>query len=325
MAIYMAALTRKFSTTQRKPVIACKTSSSSAFEFALILTERTARHSTRIGIFSACLAGLIGVSGISSVYGYDKTALLLREQTLLTTAKQQESVGDLHGAELTYLNARQLARQLSPDSYHVETDVLAQLANVYAKEKEFVLAEKTYKERLDILLRHQRDTDLDVGTALFDLQSFYDRTGRLEEATAMMGRAIIFYQRCKERASLSGVCDRRLAEVQGLYGAYLFEHNHPAAAEPYLMAVADRPDSGVRPEVLEAALVALDAISVKKANMDEARRFGNRAIRLRAQVPASTSRPISRLTTALTLALAELHLRRVWRFEPDRRRQRTRL
>lgn len=212
-------------------------------------------------------------------------ALLLQEQATLNKAKQNETSGKLVAAEKDYLRARLIARQLPPEAYHVETDILRDLANLYAKEKNFDNAERAYKERLTLLTAKQKDVDLDVGIALFDLQSFYGATGRWPDAEKMTKQAMQFYEQCKVDPKLAKTCDRRLADVQAFAGVYLFEHHQYTEAEPYLRIVAARADNEVRPMMLEASLIGLAAICFQDGREEESKMIASRAWELRSKYP----------------------------------------
>ena len=114
-------------------------------------------------------------------------------------------------------------------------------------------AESVYKERLAILLAHQEPSgrpDLDIGIALFDLQSVLDAANlsseaRDAEALSYVERARSFYEQCKERfPDLVKTCDRRLADVEGTHGTVLALKKHFDEALPFLKSVTDRPTRG---------------------------------------------------------------------------------
>ncbi|MGA8029062.1 MAG: tetratricopeptide repeat protein [Bryobacteraceae bacterium] len=210
--------------------------------------------------------------------------ILLKEHALLDHAREDEAHGNLRGAEALYLRGRVLARQLPPEDYHVETDILRALANVHIKEKQLEHAETVYEERLALLLSRRKGIDLDIGIALFDLEVLYDGVGRQQEAERMIERATQFYNECKGDQNLATTCDRRLAYVQGFQGVFLFEHQRSREAEPYLRIVAARPDQGLRPALLESALIALAAIRSRSGDLEEAIQLARR-FAIAKQVP----------------------------------------
>jgi hypothetical protein len=153
--------------------------------------------------------------------------------------------------------------------------------------KDRVKAEAVYKERLDILVANQKAgtrPDLDIGIALFELQSeLSDPIDTLKDAdeTAYMEQARRFYEQCKAGfPDLRSICDRRLADVEGLHGSLLTLKKRFDEAIPFLKAVTDRPDSGVRKEVLTGALKGYATILILQGRAAEAVPFVQRAQRL---------------------------------------------
>ncbi|MDQ2710888.1 MAG: tetratricopeptide repeat protein [Acidobacteriota bacterium] len=215
---------------------------------------------------------------------------LSEEQLAFARAARLEANGDLAGAEMEFLTARTLARRMSVEDYHPEVLVLWNLGRLYSKEKKLEKAEEIYKERLKILETKSKPADLELGTALFDLQGLYEGMDREADAKAMMQRGVDFYNSCKRSRQAGAVCDRRLADVQGLYGDYLFNKHQFAEAEPYLEAVASRSDKDVSPEILDSALAALALIYVQKGETDQARTIWQRRERIRTINSPSVSR-----------------------------------
>ncbi len=216
-------------------------------------------------------------------------SLLKDEQTVVTKANEDAADGNLAAAETEYLRARSLAHRLAQTkhaNYHLETDVLWRLGGLYSKEKQLSKAENAYRDRLAILVRSQQKFDPDIGIALFDLQSLYESMNRDAETSEMVRKGIAFYSSCEKRDKpLIRVCDRRLADVQGLYGEYLFNRHRFDFAEPYLRAVVLRANDAVRPEILGSALLALGFICYQRGNFSEAKSLGQRAHLLQEQYP----------------------------------------
>jgi tetratricopeptide (TPR) repeat protein len=171
----------------------------------------------------------------------------------------------------------------------VKTDVLWKLGRLHEHLRDLSKAEAVYKERLQILLSHQKAgarPDLDVGQALFDLQELLEAgnlttSEREAEALNYMERARSFYEKCKaEYRDMRPVCDFRLAYVEGLHGAVLLVKKRFDEAAPFLKAVTERPDWGTRKEVLTAALRGYASILTRQGKTAEAAEFTERARRL---------------------------------------------
>jgi tetratricopeptide (TPR) repeat protein len=178
---------------------------------------------------------------------------------------------------------------LSDGLFHVKADLLRDLSDVYSKEKRNDKAESAYRLRLEILTAHQKveAPDLNMGSALFDLQSLYEATSRDSEAQDYFERTRDFYERCKNGfPDLRARCDRFLADAEGLRGSGLFLQKRFDEAVPLLQAVIARADVGVRPEVLHAALSAYAQILLSQGDTASARPFIERALRISAANPA---------------------------------------
>jgi tetratricopeptide (TPR) repeat protein len=175
----------------------------------------------------------------------------------------------------------------SPVRVRCKTDALWRLGRFYSHMKDRVKAEAVYKQRLDILVANQKAgarPDLDIGIALFELQSELSNptdTSRDADETAYMEQARRFYGQCKAGfPDLRSICDRRLADVEGLHGSLLTLKKGFDEAIPFLKAVTDRPDSGVRREVLTGALKGYATILILQGRAAEAVPFVQRAQRL---------------------------------------------
>ena len=90
-------------------------------------------------------------------------------------------------------------------------------------------------------MARQTGIDLDLGIALFDLQSFYESIVQDRQAKSMMQQAVSFYNTCKADIKLYKVCDRRLADVQSLYGDYLLSTINRAKPSPISVPVSGFP------------------------------------------------------------------------------------
>jgi TonB family protein len=174
--------------------------------------------------------------------------------------------------------------------FHIKSDVLKDFGRLYDAEKKTDKAEAVYRSRLDLLTAGNKDgqaPDLDVGIALFDLLSLYEVAGRSMEALGYFERARSFYDNCKRGfPELRAVCDRRLADVEGLHGSVLFLQKRFDLAIPFLEAVIAREDSGVRPEVLHAALSAYAQILISRGDTATAQPLIARALRISAANPS---------------------------------------
>jgi tetratricopeptide (TPR) repeat protein len=238
-----------------------------------------------IGRFLLCLYCI-------SVFGADIEAVQRKISAMIQTADKALASGQIAAAEDGYKSAIRECDSLPPDKYHCKTDGLWKLARLYSHEKDAATAESVYKERLAILLAHQEPSgrpDLDVGIALFDLQSVLEAAdlsseARDDEAIGYVERARSFYEQCKARfPDLWKTCDRRLADVEGGHGTVLALKKHFDEAVPFLKSVIDRPDSGVRTDVIISALVSYSKILISRSQSAEAQQLIDRAKRLSAQ------------------------------------------
>jgi hypothetical protein len=165
--------------------------------------------------------------------------------------------------------------------------VLETLGRFYAHLKDRERTETVYKERLKILVAHQKAgarPDLEIGSTLFELQgvtSYENDTSRDADETAYMEQARRFYEQCKAGfPDLRNKCDRGLADVEGLHGSLLTLKRRLDEAAPFLQAVIDRPDSGVRKEIMIGALKGHATALILQGRADEAQEFMQRAKRL---------------------------------------------
>lgn len=227
-----------------------------------------------------------------SVFGTDIEAVQRKIIAMTQAGDKALASGQIAAAADGYKSAIRECDSLPPEKYHCKTDGLWKLARLYSQVKDPVNAEAVYKERLAILLAHQEPSsrpDLDLGIAWFDLQSVVEASdltseSRDAEALSYVERARSFYEQCKTRfPDLWKTCDRRLADVEGGHGTVLALKKHFDEALPFLKSVIDRPDSGVRKEMMIAALVSYSKILILRGQSVEAQQLIERAKRLSAQ------------------------------------------
>jgi len=227
----------------------------------------------------------------SITFGADPEAIQTKVTGLVRTADQAAASNRNSEAEERYKAAIAQCGLLPPDKYHCKTDVLWKLGRLHERLRDLADAEGVYKERLEILLSHQKAgtrPDLDVGQALFDLQELLEAgnlttTEREADAFSYMERARSFYEKCKaEYPDMLPVCDYRLAYVEGMHGAVLLVKKRFDEAAPFLKAVTDRPDWGARKDVLTGALRGYATILMSQGRTAEAQEFRQRAQRLEA-------------------------------------------
>lgn len=234
---------------------------------------------------------LLGLS-IAGLFGAWAEVMQKDIEGLIDGADRAGASGDAAGAEKGYKEAIKKCDQLPPAQYHCKTDVLRKLGNLYAQMMDAPRAEATFKQRLAILEAHHKDgerPDLDLGIALFDLQitlggANLANTKRDADEQDYANRARTFYQQCKANfADLRATCDRRLADIEGFQGAFFFLKDRLDEATPLLKAVVDRPDSGVRKEVLALALEGYAKVLLRRGRATDAEPVLQRLQRLNSQ------------------------------------------
>lgn len=234
---------------------------------------------------------LLALMTLGVAFGADSEAIQRKATKLVHSADLAAASDHNSEAEEAYKEAIVQCDLLPPDKYDCKTDVLWKLGRLHEHLRDLSKAEAIYKERLEILLSHQKAgarPDLDVGQALYDLQELLEAgnlttTEREEDALSYMERARSFYEKCKaEYPDMRPVCDFRLAYVEGLHGAVLLVKKRYDEAAPFLKAVTDRPDWGARKEVLTAALRGYATILIRRDKTAEAQEFIQRAQRLDA-------------------------------------------
>lgn len=223
-----------------------------------------------------------------SVSGVDSEAVQRKITALTEAADRAFASGKLSEAEEGYKSAIRECDSLPPSKYHCKTDELRKLGNLYSRLKDPARAESVLKQRLAILIANHAPSvrpDVDIGIALFELMSLLDADAttpaREAEAANYMERARTFYDQCKSGfPELYDVCDIRLADVEGVHGAALAVKKHFDQAVPFLKAVIDRGDTGVRRETMIGALNGYALVLISKGQSAEAQEFIDRAKRL---------------------------------------------
>ncbi len=221
---------------------------------------------------------------LQAAFGADSTTIQRQVTSFVQRGDQALATGQDGDAEDAYKAALNQCGLLA--DYHCTTDVLRKLGRSYDHFGRKLQAGAVYKQIVNILVARQVPggrPDLAMGIALFDLQSLFSNaadTTRDADELAYMDQARTFYEQCMGFPDLRAVCDRRLADVEGLHGSlYTLKRRFDEAA-PFLKAVIARPDAGVRQEVLVAALKAYATILIIEGRAAEAQPFLQRAQRL---------------------------------------------
>lgn len=226
---------------------------------------------------------------IGWTFAADSSALERRVASLKAEAIRAENAGKLSVAENKWLSAISASSALPPDKFRLKADLMAELANLYQRQNQESKVDAVYLDRLRFLEAQQKlreEPVLEIGIALFAIQSRYEARRNFRDGRDYMERAKAFYENCKETfPALRSVCDRRLADVEGLHGSALFLQKSFDEAIPFLQAVIARDDSSVRPEVLYAALMAYGSILVDRKEMQAAWPLVARAGRIKAANP----------------------------------------
>ena len=233
---------------------------------------------------------------LGSAFGADSEAIMKKMGELVLRAGQAADSNRNSEAEEDYKAAIIQCDLLPPSQYHCKTNVLWTLGRFYEHANDTVNSEAVYKERLEILVAHQRPgsrPDLEIGDTLFELQSILSNSkdnARDADETAYMEQARRFYEQCNAGfPDLRTTCDRRLADVEGLHGSLLTLKRRLDEAAPFLKAVIDRPDSGVRKAIMVSALQAHATALILQGKAAEAQEFIQRAQRLQGPPPKRLS------------------------------------
>ena len=262
-----------------------------AFFFRLTFSDAYSTSSactTFLGDFVIRTPALVLLT-LATAFGADSEATQKKVTALVQMADQAMAANQNSEAEELYKAAVVQCGFLPPAQYHCKTGVLWSLGKLYSHINDRVKSEATYKERLGILVANQKSgiqPDLDIGIALFDLQSVSsdpNDTSRDADENAYMEHARAFYEQCKSGfPDLRRICDRRLADVEGLHGSLLTLKKRFDEATPFLKAVIDRPDSGVRKDIMVSALQARATALIVQGRAAEAQELIQRARRLQA-------------------------------------------
>lgn len=184
---------------------------------------------------------------------------------------------DVGSARTHYREAVELSRQLPGELYRLRAEALKKLAEVYDYEKHFSSGEALLKERLGILEQHPASAGIEVGLALCDLVTHYGMTQEVDKAVDAARRGVIFYKRCISTGKNTDLCNRRLADVEGMVGAILFKANRFSESEPWFESVVSRADESVRPQIMLASLRGYAKVLRDKGESERASRLEERA------------------------------------------------
>jgi hypothetical protein len=216
---------------------------------------------------------------------------LTRQQVrnLNTHAQHAIAAKDLEPARITLEEALRLCRTLPPNEYKCITDVQWHLSRLYLLRNDRPKAEAIALARLDLLTKNQLASgppDLDIGVALFELQSLYSAPGNAMLERIYANRGLQFYQRCiSGYPAYRDACDRNLAAVEALHASSLFVAQKYAEAAPFVLSVVSRPDAGVQKELLIAALRIHITILLSGGKVIDAAPFQQRLLRLETAKP----------------------------------------
>jgi tetratricopeptide (TPR) repeat protein len=219
---------------------------------------------------------LIGCCSI--LLAQDPSLELYREQQRAVQAAQvAEERGEFSVAEENYGKALRLASALPAGAYHVQTDILRKLANLYGTEAKLGDLERVFQERLKILETKQTGIDLDVGVALLDLESFYSRLNKDQKAEEFANRAIDFFTHCRGVEKFHTSCDGMLAEAEGMLAELYFNRRMYDRAEPLLKKVVARPDDSATPRTMAVCLSDYAGLLAARGQTAEANNLARRA------------------------------------------------
>ncbi len=110
----------------------------------------------------------------------------LREKFIRMAGEGQRALkaGDNTGAEQWLRQAVALGEKLSDEEYLEFTAGLEALGGVYRQQRKYQEAELQYQRELEILKRHLKPDEPEIGGALVNLAIVYDLSGRTDKAEA---------------------------------------------------------------------------------------------------------------------------------------------
>lgn len=214
---------------------------------------------------------------------------LTRQQVRNLIAHAQKTVAakDLEPARITLEEALRLCHTLPPNEYKCITDVQWHLSRLYQLRNDFPKSEAIALARLELLTRNQLAAgppDLDIGVALFELQTLYSLPDNAMLERIYANRGLQFYQRCiSGYSAYRDACDRSLAAVEALHASTLFVAKKYAEAAPYVLSVVARPDTGVQKEFLIATLRIHITLLLAAGKVIDAAPFQQRLLRLETE------------------------------------------
>ena len=223
---------------------------------------------------------------LSAATSFAADPRLTRQQVRNLTTHAQKAIAakDFEPARLTLEEALRLCRSLPPNEYKCVTDVQYHLSRLYQYMNDRSKSEAFAIARLDLLTKNQLASgppDLDIGVALFELQTLYSQPGNAMLERLYAERGIQFYQRCiLGFPAYRDACDRSLAGVEALHASALFVAKRYAEAAPFVLSVVARPDSGVQKEFLVAALRIHISLLLTQGKIVDASPFQQRLLRL---------------------------------------------
>jgi len=184
-----------------------------------------------------------------------------------------------------------LSRRLPDTLFELKADAVKELGKVVIEQKENIEAEALAKERISILERHADEAGPGIGQALFDLESFYGATNQVDNAMATANRAVTFYKACIDKGQEADLCDRRMADVEGIAGSVLFLAGRSDEAVKWLDLVLSRKEESVRPQVMLAALRAYSKILITRGELVRGAVMMQRAVAFERGHPGSSPNP----------------------------------
>ncbi len=97
-----------------------------------------------------------------------------------------------------------------------------------------------------------------------------------------------FYKRCISAAKHAELCNRRMADVEGMMGSILFNAKRFGESEPWFESVVAREDENVRPQIMLTSLRAYSKILMEKGKVEHATQMVQRAIAFERNHPGAT-------------------------------------